>query len=140
MLYNWDKSLETGNKTIDRQHQSLIETLNKLIIANNEGAGAAVLKETLEFLANYVEQHFKDEEELQIKYNYPKYAIHKQTHDNFRVVVHDLMSRLNNEGYTHALMNLTLTTMADWLIVHIKDDDLRLAIYIQQVNSQDNCC
>lgn len=135
MLYNWDRSLETGNQIIDRQHQALIETLNKLIIANNEDAGEGVLRETLDFLANYVEQHFRDEEELQIKYNYPKYQSHKQSHDNFRVVVHDLMERLEHEGYTYALMNLTLSTMADWLIVHIKDEDLRLAIYIQQVNS-----
>lgn len=140
MLYNWDKSLETGNYIIDGQHQELIQTLNKLIIANNERAGETVLKDTLEFLTNYVEQHFKDEEELQIQYNYPKYKVHKQSHDNFRMVVHGLMDRLAHEGYTNALMDKTLTTMADWLIMHIKDEDLRLAIYIQQVNSKDNYC
>lgn len=140
MLYNWDKSLETGNYIIDGQHQQLIETLNKLIIANNEGAGESVLRETLEFLTNYVEQHFHDEEELQVKYNYPKYKAHKQSHDSFRVVVHGLMARLAHEGYTRELMSLTITTMADWLIMHIKDEDLRLAIYIQQVNSQENYC
>ncbi len=140
MLYNWDKSLATGNDVIDEQHQQLIATLNKLIIANNEGAGESVLRETLDFLMTYVEQHFHDEEALQIQYNYPKYAAHKQMHDGFRIVVHGLMDRLAGEGCTHALINNTLTTMADWLIMHIKDEDLRLAIHIQQVNSQENCC
>lgn len=140
MLYNWDKSLETGNYTIDGQHQQLIATLNKLIIANNEGAADSILQETVDFLITYAEQHFHDEEELQIKYHYPKYQAHKQMHDNFRVVVNTLKDRLSHEGCTPALINNTLVTMSDWLIMHIKEEDLRLAIYIQQVNSHENYC
>ena len=140
MLYGWDKSLETGNSTIDEQHQQLIAALNRLIIAAHEGSGEPVLRETLQFLLNYVEEHFKDEEALQLKYNYPKYNEHKEMHDTFRTVAQGLVTRLNEQGYTKALMNQTITTMADWLIMHIKDADLRLAIYIQQADSEDNYC
>lgn len=135
MLYNWDKTLETGNETIDTQHKQLIETLNKLIVAHNEKKGPAVLSSTLEFMTNYVVQHFHDEEELQLKYKYPGYEDHKNKHNNFKFVVKDLTDRLNEEGYTDALVEKTISTVADWLITHIKGDDLRLAIHIQQLES-----
>ena len=136
MLYGWDNSLETGNNAIDLQHQQLIERLNRLIIANNEGTDQVSLSETLDFLINYVEQHFNDEEELQLKYNYPRYKEHKEEHEKFRIVINSLMNRLHTEGYTTSLMNNTLNTMSDWFVMHINEEDLRLAIYIRQIESK----
>lgn len=135
MIYNWDKSLETGNAEIDAQHKQLITTLNSLIIAHQEGRGPMELSKTLEFMTNYVVQHFHDEEALQLKYRYSEYEAHKEKHNNFKFVVKDLTMRLEEEGYTPALIDKTISTIADWLITHIKGDDLRLAIYIQQKES-----
>ncbi|WP_428898354.1 hemerythrin [Parelusimicrobium proximum] len=135
MIYNWEESLETGDERIDTQHKQLIETLNKLIIAHQENRGPAVLASTLAFMTKYVVQHFHDEEELQIRYNYPAYEDHKKKHEDFKIVVRDLTARMALEGYTEALMNNTIRTIADWLITHIKEEDLRLAIHIQKIES-----
>ena len=131
----WDKSLETGDERIDTQHKQLIETLNKLIIAHREKRGAAALTSTLDFMQDYVLQHFNDEEMLQLRYRYPKYEEHKEKHNDFKFVVKDLVMQMEAQGYTDALVEKTIKTIADWLITHITGDDLNLAIYIQQKES-----
>ena len=135
MIYNWDKSLETGDERIDAQHKQLFETLNKLITAHREKRGAAELNAALDFMQNYVVQHFNDEEALQLKYQYPKYEEHRDIHNNFKFVVKDLVMQMEAQGYTDALVERTIKTMADWLITHITGDDLNMAIYIQQKES-----
>jgi hemerythrin len=136
MIYNWDESLKTGDERIDSQHKQLINALNKLIIAHRDKLGSVELASTLEFMKNYVIQHFHDEEQLQLQYKYPKYEEHKNQHSDFKFVVKDLLEQMQQQGYTDALVEKTIRTVAQWLIMHIKSDDLKLAIYIQQKESQ----
>ena len=84
MAYNWDKSLETGNFTIDEQHKSIIKAINDLLEACSQGKGRVEVEKTLIFLKDYVVKHFNDEEKLQIKSNYPGYKEHKEIHDSFK--------------------------------------------------------
>jgi hemerythrin-like metal-binding domain len=137
MLYNWDKSLETGNAVIDAQHQQLIAELNRLIIANRGGEGQHTLENALNFLNGYAAQHSREEEALLRKYSFPKYKQHRILHENFRKSMHNLFDRMNVEGYTHALMDNTLSIMADRLIAHIKEEDSHLAAYIRQCESEE---
>ena len=56
--YEVTKALETGNATIDQEHRELIRAVNKLLDACNEGKGRASMNETIQFLNQYVNQHF----------------------------------------------------------------------------------
>ena len=137
MFYEWDATLETGNEAIDKQHKELFTVLNALIAAYERGGKADELNTAIEFLTVYVLKHFSDEEKLQEEYEYPDIKNHKIYHNEFKKTVSDLTQRLKNEGYTDAIVKLTIKTMADWLTHHIKSDDFRLAAHIQSRRPQD---
>ena len=65
MAYQFTKDLETGNRTIDSQHQQLIAAVNALLDACSKGAGRVQVQQT--------NQHFAAEEALQQKSRYPGY-------------------------------------------------------------------
>jgi hemerythrin len=131
MAYEWDSSLETGHIKIDNQHKQLVSTLNSLIVASSEGKDQYEISKVLDFLTGYTIMHFKTEEDLQIKYNYHDYHIHKNYHDEFKVTVTELTQRLINEGYSQELLDLVTHTIGDWLVNHIKGDDFRMATFVK---------
>ena len=131
VLYQWESNLETGYEKVDSQHKQLIGMVNKLIDASSSGKSAAVVTEALDFLTSYAIMHFSDEEKLQIDFNYPDYSNHKLRHDEFKVVVGDLVKRVKNEGPTEDLIEVVCDTIGSWLLEHIMGDDFRMAKFVK---------
>ena len=138
ILYQWDSNLETGYEVIDSQHRHLIGMVNKLIEASSTGKDAAMVTETLDFLANYAIDHFADEERLQQDFKYPDYADHKRKHDSFKMVVAGLIQRVNNEGPTEELIESVCNTIGSWLLEHIMGDDFRMARFVKAADVNGN--
>lgn len=132
MAYKWTADLETGNPTIDREHKQLIEAINQLLDACSQGKGRAEIGKTLQFLDNYVIQHFNDEETLQRRYNYPDYPNHKQYHEGYKKTIQDIMREFKAGGATVVLVGKVNTAIAGWLINHIKREDVKVAAHIRQ--------
>jgi hemerythrin len=130
-MYTWDKSLEVGNKTIDEQHQQLIEALNNFLNARTEKKSSAELKKSLDFLNDYTIKHFYEEEHLQKKYEYPDYENHKKLHDGLKKVVRDFQVQLIMKGPSDALFDEVQTKVGDWLIAHIKSQDIRIGAHLK---------
>jgi hemerythrin len=135
MAYMWFSSYETGIAKIDEQHRQLFDTLNGINDAFRNDKGSEELFKTLEFLTNYTVMHFNTEEELQEKYNYPDYAAHKQMHESFKTTVLDFIQRLNKEGPNSSLVNLVIKTIGEWLVDHIRKQDIRMTEYIKTKQS-----
>lgn len=132
MAYTWSAELETGNTTIDGQHKELIAAINKLLEACSAGKGRAQISETSNFLMDYTKRHFADEERLQRENKYPDYANHKVYHDGFVKVVAQLVQDLNREGPTVVMVGKINSTIAQWLLNHIKREDTKVAAHIKQ--------
>ena len=90
MRAEFDESLVTGNEMIDTQHKELIDKINKLLDSCETSKEKVVAVKTLDYLADYTEFHFGEEEKLQESINYPAIAEHKKEHDKLRAVVKDL--------------------------------------------------
>lgn len=133
MAYSWDKSLETGNITIDGQHKSIIEAINNLLDSCSKGKGRSEVENTLKFLQDYVAKHFSDEEKLQIKSNYPDYKAHKEKHESFKKTVNDIVEEFNKDGASIQLVAKVNYSVAGWLISHIKSEDKKVAAHIKAV-------
>ena len=65
MRAEFDESLVTGNEMIDSQHKELIDKINKLLDSCETSKDKLVAVKTLDYLADYTEFHFGEEEKLQ---------------------------------------------------------------------------
>jgi hemerythrin len=133
-MYNWDKSLEVGNKLIDDQHRQLVDALNGFLNAHVDKKSSQELKKSLDFLNDYTIKHFYEEEQLQKKYQYPDYENHKKLHEGLKKVVRELQIQLIMKGPSDALFNEVQTRVGDWLISHIKFQDAKIGTYLKSKN------
>lgn len=129
MSYRWNSNLETGYALIDNQHKQLIEALNRLLEAGENGPEEVI--RTLEFLSGYTHKHFADEEALQTESDYPDYLNHRRCHNDFRTVVAGYIGEVREKGASQELVKMVAESIVDWLLNHIQGDDFRLAAYIQ---------
>ncbi len=131
MNYKLTSDLLTGNELIDEQHRELIDIINSMLLACAKGEGRASLEKTVDFLLQYIDKHFKDEEDLQIKANYPYYKEHKDYHENFKKQFNILAQKLKKEGATIPILaevNISLSK----LITHIKTADKKIGEFLKQ--------
>lgn len=130
MRAEFDESLVTGNEMIDGQHKELIDKINKLLDSCETSKDKVVAVQTLDYLADYTEFHFGEEEKLQESINYPAMPEHKKEHDKLRAVVKELYNMLEEEeGPSNAFVEQVNVNVIEWLYRHIKGFDRSVAEY-----------
>lgn len=128
----FDKSLETGNSLIDDQHRELIDRVNKLSESCDTLTEKNVAVQTLDFLMDYTEFHFRAEEKLQEESGYPQLQAHKAQHAQFEKAVDELRQMLEEEeGPTDAFVAAVNRNIVEWLLNHIQVCDKKVAEYIR---------
>ena len=133
MKVAFDESLVTGNEMIDGQHKELIDKIDKLLVCCEEGGGKVQAIKMLDYLAEYTEFHFGEEEKLQEEVSYPAIEGHKAKHEEFKKAVDELHEMLvEEEGPTDAFVAAVEKNVVNWLFDHIKNMDQALAAYIQE--------
>lgn len=131
-MFEFDSSIETGNSIIDGEHKQLIDAMNRMLTACVQGGAALEAENALKFLSQYVEKHFRHEEQLQRQYSYPDYERHKKLHEGYQKVVQNLIAEYRQQGPTPLMLNKLNTNIGGWLINHIKREDRALAAHIKQ--------
>lgn len=108
----------------------LFDAINDLMDACSSGQGRNKIGETAEFLADYVDKHFSDEEDLQRKNRYPHYQAHYDFHVNYKHKIRELANSIRADG--PSVKNLgEINTQASVLINHIRHEDKRLAAFLK---------
>ncbi|WP_413171626.1 bacteriohemerythrin [Anabaena azotica] len=126
-IAQWRPEYETGDVIIDEQHQSLFSTINALNSAMLEGQGQALLEKTLQSLKDYTTIHFDTEEKFMLDHKYPGYVEHKMKHEALKAKV--LSFEKENHDDLSKLTNAVSHFLTDWLIHHIKDEDLKMIVF-----------
>jgi len=124
----WNPAWETGIAQIDEQHRQMLAQIEALLMAIHENHPGDRLPSLLEFLAEYVETHFSNEEEQMQASAYPGFSGHKAIHDRMRAQVAQLV-----EGYRENPGTMTeevIDFLTEWLIGHINDHDQRMAKHL----------
>ena len=129
--YEFTNALEKGNATIDQEHRELIRAVNKLLDACNEGKGRASMNETIQFLNQYVNQHFSHEEQLQKQSGYPGMPAHRIFHEKYKQTLKEITSQIAVSGPTIAELG-KLNKHISVLITHITTEDKKLAAFLNQ--------
>ena len=115
----WNSDLETGIQVIDKQHQRIVDYINKLYHAQQFHSREEV-GSVLDELVDYTLSHFAFEESLMEDAGYPFINAHKKVHQLFVRRVGDYQQRFKmGEDIAEELLN----TLRAWLINHIKNDD-----------------
>lgn len=130
MKYELTDDLLTGNALIDSEHRELFAAVNNLMDACTQGKGRDQIQKTVQFLEDYVAKHFRDEEGLQTKSNYPGYPAHKQFHDGYRRKLAETTQVLTREGPSVKALG-DLNGVVAILVSHIRTEDKRLARHIK---------
>lgn len=127
-----DSSLVTGNKMIDEQHSELIGKIDKLMECCRQGGGKIEAIKMLDYLADYTEFHFSEEEKLQEEIAYPAMEEHKKKHAEFKQAVSELHEMLaEQEGPTDEFVEAVNRNVMEWLMNHIKGFDKAIVTFMQ---------
>ncbi len=81
---------------IDKQHKTLIDTINELHEAMKQGKSRDITGKTLDKLINYTKEHFTTEENFFQKFDYKEKSSHTLEHDGFVKKVVELKKSFEN--------------------------------------------
>ncbi|MBF0454092.1 MAG: hemerythrin family protein [Magnetococcales bacterium] len=131
----WDKKLELGIDSIDRQHRAIIERINRLEIALNSSVTSVTVPRLLEvydYLDQYIATHFREEEELMAQNNYPNLEAHKALHHGFEAELAKLRDSLEGSGLISYATAQLVGYLGKWFITHIQGEDPKYVSYIKK--------
>ncbi len=138
LYMEFTSELVTGNELIDSQHKELIGKINDLLQACENGDGKVKAMKTLNYLEDYTNFHFSQEEALQEEIGYPGIAEHKAKHQEFVTTVKELFEMLEDqEGPTDAFVAQVNKNVVEWFQHHIQGFDRSVAEFKNLKNNPD---
>ena len=138
MYAEFTDDLITGNEMIDSQHRELISRINDLLFSCENRSNQSGAARLLNYLADYTDFHFKEEEAFQKEIGYPGLKEHLEKHEELRRTVQELHDMLTDEeGPSDAFVSKVAENVRDWLYYHIKGFDRSVAEYKYMRDSAD---
>ena len=135
-FYTWSESMSVGVALLDSDHKALIETINRLHDAVEDGDEPQVLDGIFDGLVAYIEYHFAREERIMEVCGYPTATEHAAEHLRFAQNMRynrDRYFRGEEAGVGRELLDY----LKDWLTHHILIDDMAYRPYAEGNPSTD---
>lgn len=126
----WNDLYKLNIDSIDEQHKNLVDIINKLYNAFTDGKAHEITGEILDEMLKYTDYHFKTEEELFDKYDYPKSGEHKVIHNDFFEKTNYYKAKYE-EGEENIHYDL-MKYLKDWLIGHIQGEDVKYVDFFKE--------
>ncbi|NBC32580.1 MAG: bacteriohemerythrin [Alphaproteobacteria bacterium] len=128
MLLEWSDELSVGVSEIDEDHKKLLEIVNRFFDAYRFADSRATVLSALTNIADYASWHFDHEERIMRREKFPGLDIHKRQHS-------ELLDRLAGliAGFETGRADITEATLgflSDWVLVHLKTQDLELGRWV----------
>jgi hemerythrin len=135
MALEFTPDLAIGVPHIDHQHKELIKRISDVVAA---GTGSATKEETerlIDFLGEYVVEHFEDEEKLQVSSGFPKYEWHRAQHKEYLEEFKNLKDDYAKNGLTPRFTTSLNNSVIAWVVRHIQSADKELGAFISGASS-----
>jgi len=135
-LIEWESKYCLKIKEIDEQHKKLINLANKLFNACTQGKDIAEeeFKNAIKEAVDYAKSHFKFEEELLSKYNYPEINEHRKEHEDFIKKI--ILEIKNFETGKKFVPNSFARFLRDWTLEHIAISDKKFSFFLKSKGLQ----
>ncbi len=130
MPIKWNESYSVNNAVIDKQHQDLIDSINALHQAVRKADAENAVPVILEKLLVYVDVHFKTEEGIMKKCNYPDVAAHHDIHTEFKEHILKLQNDFKSRSIEFEDMLDLYLYLQEWINNHVLYEDKQLIPYI----------
>ena len=115
----WTHALSTGENSLDNQHRYLVDTLNKLGDAINEGHGIEAIARILGVLRFYAGWHFGKEEDCMEVYHCPAAEKNKKAHSVFIEKFDKYHHEFTSSGGSNEMALKIHEEISDWIVNHI---------------------
>jgi len=124
----WSQEYEIGVPIIDRQHQRIVDYINRLHDVSDTG-DRAVVSDVIDNLVDYTYSHLAFEESLMEESGYDALDVHQGTHQAFIRRLDQLRgSFTRGEDVASQLASMLQT----WLLEHIMTEDSSYAPVVKQ--------
>jgi len=129
ILIEWKESFSVGIELFDQQHKELVRMLNEVFEAVRKKKSNRTLAPILKSLEEYVDVHFRDEEQKMLAQGFNGYEEHKREHLDLTASLKDFRRRFNPaaNGCSIQLMKF----LESWLIDHIIGTDMKYKSFFQ---------
>ncbi len=128
-LFEWTESLSVQIASIDTQHKKIIELINLLHSAMEDGKTQEVNTQTLDELSNYTQYHFKYEEEMMRRAGYKDIVAHKAVHNALILQLKEIDQK-SKSGSAMVTAEL-LDFLKYWLTTHIAETDKKYSLHMR---------
>lgn len=132
----WGTELSVGIPEFDRQHQELVDLVNRAYDLVRRHDDATALLSLIDELLAHIRQHFADEEAAMRDSSYPRYEDHCREHDELL----DTVIRLQHDlRLGRAAPSLQVPAfLKSWLLDHILESDMAYARLLTTVSPRGN--
>jgi diguanylate cyclase (GGDEF)-like protein/hemerythrin-like metal-binding protein len=126
--FHWDKHFETGLETVDEQHRTLVDLINRFgkALTQADSVSSGDIETLLSELAAYAQYHFQEEEIMMMRLGIDARHVdeHQQLHREFVEEVTRMASAVVNR---HETAEGLLKFLTHWLAFHILGTDQTMA-------------
>lgn len=120
-LVTFTPELSVGVEEFDKHHIVLFNIINKLSDAMAKGLAGQKVADIVKELVDYTDWHFKAEEKLFEKYNYPDKVSHTKVHNAMLKTARGLLD--DAQSGKKILSNELMEFLQDWILNHIMGID-----------------
>lgn len=119
----WKEDYCVGDAAIDAQHQYIFALANDMVVIREKDQLTRYAMQ----LFRYVREHFDHEEAVMRKAAYPQYQEHLALHESLITQLSELSQGIAADQWSAAGLQCFMT---QWLLVHIVDEDTKLAKFL----------
>lgn len=122
----WNDDFKLGLPAMDADHKKLLDVCNRFLEAVQQQASLSQLEMILADMIRLTSEHFRAEEDMLDRHNYPALAAHRAEHERLLVQAEGLRARFDDLSQASEMGNLTHEAaefLQTWLLDHIRTND-----------------
>ncbi len=131
MSFKWTADLTVGVDTMDEQHKELFKLINELHDCLTAECEKSETFKAIEFLENYINDHFKMEQAYMEKHSYPAISEHLAQHTSFITDLKEFRKQLEAGLEPVHFSKIITNWLVYWWRHHISNTDKQLGKFLK---------
>lgn len=123
-LLEWRPEFSTGIKSVDYEHQELIDLINDTLESIRAHDSTDNIQASLSEIYVHISSHFALEERIMRQRKYDRYQQHKADHEKLLDDIRDIMDYHADHGDFNE--QYLTDRLGDWFAKHFRTEDARL--------------